>query len=209
METIYFGKTLMPFPKEHIEKVKQLKPELGTCIFIDICNSTLLKTTTELHNWLPIIGNSLSLGQNLPSMSSPLKVIGDELMYYITDNDLISNGMTHQSLFNSVKDFMSTWGELGKFTLPLKAAIHYCTDVYPITFMGSIENPIDDYYGSGIDLTARLMSKTVENRIVISEEFFVKAQFDHSHLAGIQGPYIEDFKGFLVPTMFRYRMIKR
>jgi len=49
-------------------------------------------------------------------------------------------------------------------------AIHYCTEVYNITFFEGA----NDYYGSDIDLTARLMTQCVERRIVLSEKFFLK-----------------------------------
>jgi len=92
--------------------------------------------------------------------------------------------------------------------LTCKIGIHYCTEVYNITFLKGF----NDYYGRDIDLTARLMSKTIANRIVISETFYQKVEEDHNERYSsysqsvynlISEKYIEDFKGVPKPTEFR------
>ena len=92
--------------------------------------------------------------------------------------------------------------------LSCKVAIHYCTEVHNITFFEGA----NDYYGSDIDLTARLMSKSIENRIVVSEKFYVKVVNDLINmglpmetgcLSRISERFIENFRGVPVSTTFR------
>ena len=92
--------------------------------------------------------------------------------------------------------------------LNCKVAIHYCTEVYNITFFEGA----DDYYGSDVDLAARLMSKSTVNRIVLSEKFYVKVvndlinmglPMDTGCLSRVSERFIEDFKGVPVSTPFR------
>jgi hypothetical protein len=94
--------------------------------------------------------------------------------------------------------------------LACKVVIHYCTEVYNITFF----KDANDYYGSDIDLTARLMTKSIENRIVLSEKFLNKVHKDLKSqglpenagcLAHISGRFLENFKG--VPVSTKYRII--
>jgi len=92
-----------------------------------------------------------------------------------------------------------------------KVGVHYCTDVYNITFFEGV----NDYYGTDIDASARLMQKAKGNRIVISEAFYQNVLMDiaensldisNTVVANISGTYIEDFKG--IPTPFKYRVIE-
>jgi class 3 adenylate cyclase len=94
--------------------------------------------------------------------------------------------------------------------LNCKVAIHYCTEVYNISFFEGA----NDYYGSDIDLTARLMTKSTENRIVLSERYYEKvlsdlAAFSLPHNSGclsqISEKMLESFRG--VPTSTGYRLI--
>ena len=97
---------------------------------------------------------------------------------------------------------------IGKVHLRCKVAIHYCEEVYNITFFKGY----NDYYGKDIDLTVRLLSKAKENKIVISEPFYQKvlqdlknqgmAQ-DSEYMKYVSDKYIEDFKGVPNSTPFR------
>lgn len=209
MSAVYFGPLLAVSPTDLQAMINGLNPVPGTCIFIDVCNSTLVKNQKPLTYWLPVIRNSIAIGQKLPSLMQPLKCIGDELMFYIPDSELVANNESHATLFESVENFISSWGPtLDGCILELKAAMHYCLDSYNLTFCGNIQNPVDDYYGSGVDLTARLMSKTKAKRLVISEDFYQKAQpTGAAYFINIKGPYLEDFKGFLSPTIYRYKQV--
>jgi len=120
-------------------------------------------------------------------------------MIYIPDRDL--NGDTYAMVFDFVKCILSKFNNrINDITLRLKAAIHYCDDVYNITFH---EN-YNDYYGNGIDLTARLMTKSKEKVIVVSEKFYKKInQLSPELINNISGVYIKIFKGFSDYTEFR------
>jgi hypothetical protein len=92
--------------------------------------------------------------------------------------------------------------------LNCKVAIHYCTEVYNITFFEGA----DDYYGSDIDLAARLMGKSIESRIVMSEKFYVKAVNDLANLglpadtgclSRVSEQFTENFRGVPVSTAYR------
>ena len=192
---VYFN-TQIP-PEELKRKFNSLKPVAGTCIFIDMCNSTQLKQR-KLEDWILMIANTFNLANTL-LREYVVKLIGDELMIYIPDFKLGSEN--YATIFDFVKCLLSNFhNEIDDITLRLKASIHYCEDVYNITFL---ENH-NDYYGNGIDLTARLMTKAKEKRIVISESFFERASaLSPEHFDGISDKYIEDFKGFSNPTEFR------
>ena len=97
--------------------------------------------------------------------------------------------------------------------LSCKVAIHYCTEVHNITFFYGA----NDYYGSDVDLTARLMTKGVENRIVLSEKFYVKVVNDLINmglpmetgcLSRVSERFIENFKGVPGSTAFRVIDVK-
>jgi class 3 adenylate cyclase len=94
---------------------------------------------------------------------------------------------------------------IGKVHLRCKVAIHYCEEVYNITFFKGY----NDYYGKDIDLTVRLLSKAKENKIVISEPFYQKVLQDLKNQGMAQDSeymkykYIEDFKGVPYSTPFR------
>lgn len=169
----------------------------GTCIFIDMCNSTELKQR-DLKEWVIIIANTIQqvntlLGQYV------IKVIGDELMIYIPDDKL--GNENYATIFDFIICLLLDFDyEFCGLTLRLKASIHYCEDVYKITFLRGH----NDYYGNGIDLAARLMSKAKENRIILSEEFYRKAfPISPEHFEDVSNKYIENFKGFSSYTEFR------
>jgi hypothetical protein len=93
--------------------------------------------------------------------------------------------------------------------LDCKVSIHYCTEVYNITFFEGA----NDYYGSDIDLTARLMTKCIENRIILSEKFLIKAKndlislglpVDSGCLGKASDKFLENFKGVPVSTEYRF-----
>ena len=169
----------------------------GTCIFMDMCNSTALKQR-RLEDWILMTANTFNIANTL-IRDYVVKLIGDELMIYIPDTNLESEN--YATIFDFVRCLVSDFNnEIDGLTLRLKASIHYCEDAYNITFL---ENH-NDYYGNGIDLTARLMSKAKEKRIVISEAFYQRAyQISPEHFEGVSEKYIEDFKGFANYTEFR------
>lgn len=182
-------------------------------MFIDIVGSTAEKYNNEIEVWGKKLNNTfnfISFLNNFPQHI--VKGIGDEIMLFIPDEEL----MKHESLNSCLallEEIHATLDNIINFPLPdlfmnCKVAMHYCTEVYNITFL---EN-YNDYYGIDIDMTARLTKKAITNRIVISETFYKKVQEDllgRSHeytpevISKVSDKYIEDFKGVPHPVELR------
>lgn len=203
-----------PNSKEIEKELSKIPLCPGTCIFIDIVNSTNIKYTTSIAQWGKKLNNTfnfISILNDFPD--NIVKGMGDELMVYIPDDSLKSR-QARENHYSLLEEIYSTLFNISNFPadglfLNCKAAIHYCTDVYNITFLKGF----NDYYGKDIDLTARLMTKARENRIVFSEKFYKKVRQDLKRMGlnrketcikGVSGKYLEDFKGVPSPTAFRY-----
>lgn len=187
----------------------------GTCLFIDIVNSTEIKYQTGIAEWGQKINNTfnfLSLLNEFPD--NIVKGIGDEIMLYIPDDELRAK-TGYNNYIGLLSELYSTLYNIkyfpnNKMFLECKMGIHYCTEAYNITFLEGA----NDFYGSDIDLSARLMSKAIANRIVISEDFYNKVTSDVSGnpqnekdpaFKLISSKYLEDFKG--IPNSIEYRVI--
>ena len=203
-----------PTSKEIEDKLEGIPKSPGTCFFIDVINSTDIKYKTDLKDWGKRLNNTfnfISFLNDLPE--NVVKGIGDELMLFIPDEDLFSK-TSYNNYFGLIEEIYATIDNLVNYPientfLECKVSIHYCTEVYNISFF----EHANDYYGMDIDLTARLMSKAKANRIVMSEKFFTKVKNDMidmnvrletTSLANISNVYMEDFKGVPWPTEFRY-----
>lgn len=188
------------------EKLNDLIPVPGICIFIDMCNSTELKQK-DLNKWVLMIKNTFDVSSNVSVLIKDhiIKLIGDELMIYIPDTEL--GNETYATIFDFIKCILSKFDNcIDNLTLRLKAAIHYCDDVYNISFF----RDHNDYYGNGIDLTARLMTKSKEDIIVVSEKYYNKIDKSSSDtMKDISPVYIENFKGFSDYTEFRIYKVKK
>ena len=204
-----------PNSKEIREVLSSLPKYPGTCFFIDIINSTNIKYKTSIAEWGKKLNNTfnfISFLNDLPD--NVVKGIGDEIMLYIPDEDLKAKS-TYNDYFALLEEIYATIDNIKNYPienvfLNCKVSIHYCTEVYNITFFKGA----NDYYGQDIDLTARLMSKAKANRIVMSDKFYNKVKADYHNLYGerkntcfdkISHKYIEDFKG--VPELTEFRVI--
>ncbi|MCD4679770.1 MAG: hypothetical protein K8S00_05220 [Bacteroidales bacterium] len=187
----------------------------GICIFIDIINSTNIKYTSDLKQWGRKLNNTFNFISFLNDFPDNIvKGIGDELMLFIPD-EALKNKSTYSDYFGLIEEIYATIDNLKNFPvedtfLNCKVGIHYCTEVYNITFFEGY----NDYYGQDIDLTARLMMKAKANRIVLTETLYQKILSDYNKyhkgqesecLKSISGKYIEDFKG--VPKYTEIRVI--
>jgi hypothetical protein len=135
-------------------------------------------------------------------------------MLFIPD-DILKTNPAINSYFMLLEEIYATLYNIKHYPvkdtfLPCKVAIHYCTEVYNVTFFEGA----NDYYGSDVDLTARLMTKCLENRIALSEKFLHKVYEDLEELGlpnntgslgKISDSFLENFKG--VPVSTRYRII--
>ena len=192
-------------------KLKELPKCPGICIFIDIVNSTTVKYSTPIEDWGKKLNNTFNFISFLNDFpENVVKGIGDEIMLYIPDEDLKSK-TSYNDLYSLLEEIYATFDNIKNFPLDdifmtCKASIHYCTEVYNITFFEGA----NDYYGRDIDISARLMSKSKEHRVVISEKFYQKMMEDVSNknqgcLSAISEKFIEDFKG--VPEYIEFRIM--
>ncbi len=202
-----------PHSKELTDLIAGLKPTPGVCIFIDLINSTGDKFEQANNTWIQKINNTftfISFINEFPKFV--VKGIGDELMIYLPDKDLRKSRSFNNyfSLLNEIYATMDTLihHPLKEIFYECKVGIHYCTNVYNITFFEGV----NDYYGIDIDLSARLMKKAQGKRIVMSEDFYDKVMEDviklninktETLINEISKTYIEDFKGVPEPVEFR------
>ncbi len=183
---------------------------------MDINKSTDLKYMGGIADWGRKLNNTFNfLIYTNHFEKDVVKGIGDEVMLFIPDGDSAGSG-THRSYFSLLEDIYSSMFTMNNHPdkslfLDCKVSIHYCTEAYNVTFLEGM----NDYYGSDIDLTARLMTKSTENRIVLSEKFLIKVQNDLINsglpantgcLEKISGKFLGNFKG--VPVSTEYRIIE-
>ena len=130
-------------------KVESMAKTPGICIFIDITGSTEMKCV-GVKEWIARTHNCFANSASwLPIGTTPIKSIGDALMYYIEELDLSDSG------YNALQIFDGLWHlatETGAEFPDVKIGAAWCEEVYPITFLAGSR----DYYGIDIDLTARL-----------------------------------------------------
>jgi class 3 adenylate cyclase len=202
-----------PASTDLVKLLNKIPPCPGTCIFIDLVESTGIKYKKGVGHWGRLINNTfnfISILNDFPE--NIVKGIGDELMIYIPDETLA----TKQSLTNHysiIEELYSTLLNIKSFPvnnlfMDCKIAMHYCTNVYNITFLKNY----NDYYGKDIDMAARLMSKSGKNRIVFSEAFYLKAKEDlvslnineeDTCLVQASGVISENFRGIPFPVEYR------
>ena len=203
-----------PNSERMIDELKRIPKCPGTCIFMDINRSTDLKYSGGIFDWGRKLNNTFNFllyGNHFENYI--VKGIGDEMMLFIPDEDIHgqSSGRSYYSLLEDIFSALYTIQNHPdpQLFLECKVSIHYCTEVYNITFFEGA----NDYYGSDIDLTARLMSKCLERRIVLSERFYQKTSQDLAGrnlpadagcLSGVSRKFSVTFKGVPVKTGYRY-----
>jgi class 3 adenylate cyclase len=204
-----------PESEEMIRVLSHVPRCPGTCFFIDINQSTEIKYNRPLTEWGRQLNNTfnfISLLNDFPG--NIVKGIGDELMLFIPDEELKEKKAAN-TYYELLEDIYSTIFNLKNYPidglfLHCKVAIHYCNEVYNITFLRNF----NDYYGSDIDLTARLMGCGAKNRIVMSHIFFNKVRedldraglpHDSGCMGGISGIRKKQFRG--IPVKTEYRLI--
>jgi class 3 adenylate cyclase len=197
-----------------LEKILKKIPSCpGTCIFIDLVESTGIKYKKGISHWGKLINNTfnfISLLNDFPD--NIVKGIGDELMIYIPD-DILEKKETFTNHYSIIEELYATLDNIKSFPvknlfMDCKVAMHYCTNVYNITYLKNY----NDYYGKDIDMTARLMSKSGRNRIVFSETFYLKVKDDLQRLNlpeeltcmnQISDIFTDNFKGIPFPVSYR------
>jgi class 3 adenylate cyclase len=205
-----------PKSEEMSKELDKLQRCPGICFFMDINRSTDIKYSGGLKDWGSRLNNTFNkLLYANHFQRHVVKGIGDEMMLFIPEEVLYSKP-SNNTCYALLEDIYAALYLLKNHPdkdlyLNCKVAIHYCTEVYNVTFFEGA----DDYYGSDIDLSARLMGKSVENRIVLSEQFYVKCvndlinvglPLDTGCLSRVSERFIENFKG--VPTSTTFRVIE-
>lgn len=207
-----------PNSPEMIRELEAIPRFPGTCFFMDINKSTDIKYSGGLKDWGRKLNNTFNiLLYTNHFQGNVVKGIGDEVMLYIPDDELKKKSSNNHYLGLLEDIFASLFiiknhADPGMF-LNCKVAIHYCTEVYNITFLRGAK----DYYGSDIDLTARLMTKSFENRIVLSERFYGMVREDLSSLGvpenetcltHVSDKFTFHFQGVPAPTDYRIIDVK-
>ena len=183
--------------KEIIKKIDRIKPISGYCLFVDVVGSTKLKDN-ELKKWVVFIKNTfVNTNSMLFNKFKPIKSIGDELMFFISDGKMENEKPL--TLFDSLCNIISCEDE--NYFKEVKIGICYCKEVYQITFIKNTP----DVYGKEIDLAARLVAVAGANEIVMNEDFYEKVKEDYDSFCNndqfpivnnILGPWEQEFKGF-------------
>ncbi|HTX88831.1 MAG TPA: hypothetical protein VMC08_07580 [Bacteroidales bacterium] len=205
------------FRDPNSEQMKELLGSLekcpGTCFFFDLSNSTGIKFSSPVTGWAAKLNNTFNFISFLNDFPDNIvKGIGDEIMLFIPDGEL-KRKASYSTYFALLEEIYATLYNIRHYPgddlfLNCKVAIHYCTEVYNISFFKNA----NDYYGTDIDLTARLMLKCSDNRIVLSEAFYQKVLGDLQEknlpadtgcLSLVSRKGTEMFKGIPVETEYR------
>jgi len=188
----------------------------GTGLFLDITSSTEIKYKKGFKDWIVLLKNTFNILELQDKIKNNIiKYIGDEIMIFIPDDVLLSEDLSIYNYYTLLQEIFATVDilkmlHMEKVHMKCKVAIHYCKEVYNITFFKGY----NDYYGKDIDLSARLLSKADENEIVISELFYQKVLMDleEKQMPGTSGclEHVSEtqygvFKG--IPHSIPFRML--
>lgn len=178
------------------EKIDNLKPTYGYCLFIDIVGSTELKDQ-KLSKWIILIYNTFAkIKSFLFFKFKRIKSLGDALMFFIPEAEM--QGETPLTLFDGLINIILSDESYFKET---KIGVTYCKEAYDITFLEGVP----DIYGKDIDLTARLVSIAESQEIIMNSGFVEKIREEYDRILNknnfpyvqkIIGPWYHKFKGF-------------
>lgn len=193
-----------PESKEMKEKLQSLPKCSGTCIFIDLVNSTGVKYDTKIEIWGTLINNTFNIINLLNDFPNNIvKGIGDELMLFIPDEVLFKKTNIND-YFTLLFELFATLDNIKNFPLKglfmsCKVGIHYCTEVYNISFFKGF----NDYYGIDIDLSARIVSHSNANTIVMSERYYQKVYNDYKNKKKYQHEKLLSFISDKTSVLFK------
>lgn len=179
------------------QRVDALQPTPGYCIFIDIAGSTAMKQH-GIRQWIALIHNCFVNANRFLDPFSPVKSIGDALMYYIELSDLKQSGYTPLQIFDGL--WQTAMGTDSRFPA-VKIGVTRCDQVYAVTFLRGSQ----DYYGADIDMAARLKSLARERQVVIDGRLYDELAADYHRIhnqnqfasfRSLRGPMRETLKGF-------------
>ena len=150
-----------------------------------------------IRHWIALIHNCFANVGMFLDPFSPLKGIGDALMYYIEAQDLEKSGYRPLQVFDGLWQVATDTDE--RFPV-VKIGAAWCEQVYAITFLRGSQ----DYYGIDVDMTARLQALAQERQVVIERRLFDKIKADYEFFGNkndfdsvrlLSGPKHELLKG--------------
>lgn len=180
------------------DRLSQIIPQKGFCIFIDIVGSTQLKEL-PFAKWLAFIHNNIVQAvSNFLHFNTFYKIIGDCVMIWINEEKMKQHGENELTIFDFLKNIAKENDE--QYFRHVKISITYCTSIYEITFVPNT----DDAYGQEIDLCSRLNSLAKETEILMNEPFYYRLKERYEQIGNkqqfpeviqIQGPKRKKIKG--------------
>jgi class 3 adenylate cyclase len=149
----------------------------GICVFFDMKDSTALKRNKGGYFWLVFFYNMIiQYKQQLKTViydSEDMnflceffdKCLGDGFMVFIDTTDIDPNAKAQ--LGNLIIENSMHLLDNPHFTNEIRISFHYCFNIFRVKYS---DNPIKiDYFGSDIDLAARLCSKCLPSEGIISK----------------------------------------
>ena len=188
---------IKPEDPDFEKQLERLQPTTGYCIFADIVGSTEMKSA-DIKSWIRHINNTFANIGTFLTPFPPLKVVGDEMIFFIPQARVDETRHTALHLF---ADLVEIAREKDPIFRSVKIAVTYCNDVYAITFVPETS----DFYGRDIDLTARLLTVAESREIIMNEAFVLRVRecYDATgnkeqfpEVNQIIGPWLQRFKGF-------------
>ena len=203
----------------------------GYCIFIDVVDSVALKDKGP-GAWCAAMCNLISPARGWlsgidqrpekvvtdtlaePSGLSPLKVIGDCIMFYVPKP--MTKGADALTIFSSLLYIIQERKPVGTDArLEVHAAVASCESAYELTFVKGT----DDIHGKDIDLAARLLKEAGPQELVMNEAFYLDAKCvylnwraarnaggSYEEFKNVQGPWAKSIKGFEGPLdIYKWR----
>jgi len=150
-----------------------------------------------IRQWVALIYNCFANARLFLDPYSPVKGIGDSLMYYFELSDLRHSGYTPLQIFHGLWNIATE--DDSRFP-SVKIGAARCEQAYALTFLRGSQ----DYYGIDIDMTARLQGLAKQREVVIEERFYKDIAADYRRIGNqdqfvsyrsLQGPESLHLKG--------------
>ena len=189
------------------QKVLNLRPTPGYCIFVDMADSTAMKDQ-ELHRWASKIHNAFAkVTTFMVDGSYPLKSLGDALLYFIPKQHLVDTKQVPLQLFAGLAAVVDDQDPI----FPEQKAAVVSGEAYELTFIR--DRP--DVYGKDVDLVARLAAIARSRELVMNRAFYEEVRREYNlvvpgtafdEVRVIQRRPAVALKGFSEPVeLFSYR----
>ena len=189
------------------QKVQNLRPTPGYCVFVDMADSTAMKDQ-ELHRWASKIHNAFAkVTTFMVDGTYPLKSLGDALLYFIPKQHLVDTRQVPLQLFAGLASVVDDQDPI----FPEQKAAVVSGEAYELTFIR--DRP--DVYGKDVDLVARLAAVAQSRELVMNRAFYEEVRAEYNRVGSGAGfdevcdirrhPAIP-LKGFAQPVeLFSYR----